>query len=92
MKKKKISKKVREEAATILSVVALRVGGAGWTTKGFFITDIAGDMGFDGYTGPESELARSAFSFVASKCIAGLNDRLTAAEAESLLRTGWSPS
>ena len=91
----KISARVREEACRILSIAAcggVTVGNNGYWSTGF--SDIAAALGFDGPYGssPASRLAYDA----RDEMLRRERDRnrfiqYISAEAESLLRAGWSP-
>lgn len=73
---KKISKKVREDAALICAILA--------STRGIWSDDVAIELEMS----RESDaLAEQAFDYVIREAW-----RTADAEAESLLRSGWSPS
>lgn len=80
---KRISKKVREDAATICAIAA---------SSSFMTThDVAVALGLCGHYGscPASELSYAAWLYVwRNSSASGVSVR---AEAESLLRSGWSP-
>ena len=74
-----IDNKMRDEAATVLACAA--------SSPGAFPRDEAADA--LGVTFEAAALAYEAWSAVYDRCVVDL--RLQYAEAEALLRTGWTP-
>lgn len=84
---KRISKKVREEAALICSVMASQ-GGGRWTNYAGVQTDL--DLDDNAWRVACLASIEIEARYRAIGDLSGFD--IKGAEAESLLRTGWSPS
>lgn len=80
-----ISKKVREDAALICAIAALRPVGSGLD---YFLPEIANDLGM-GRRGAAARIACDAYSYVVERTGEYFASSAPA-EAESLIRTGWT--
>jgi hypothetical protein len=87
MGKKRISKRVREEAALFAQVRACEWAAYPASTAVFGFARASEDLGT---SGPAVDLVCGAFDAIPAWCTYPLSEQW--AEAEALLRTGWSPT